>query len=345
MRTWILALGMLVALSACDEEGVRARREPKAPAAPASPTQPQSSSSDVTWTLPPGWQSVPGSQPMRLATFRTGDGSPEVSLSVFPADTGGLLANINRWRNQLKLPPIEEAQLPQAVQASVDHGVRVALTHITGGENGQEMLGAIIVPGDGKTWFVKATSAAGPIAKLEPAFDAFAHSFKLNAAPAAAAPDPAPPSADSVQTRLSAWTPPSHWHKDPAASSIVAAAYNAESDAGGAKVTATVLPTDGGGLLANINRWRGQLGLPELASPDDQPKTDLGRGNVLVDLASLDNSRRMIAAVISSPGETWFFKLTGTPRAVEAERPHFDRLVHAVGLGEGAAAGSAGGGR
>ena len=44
----------------------------------------------------------------------------------------------------------------------------------------------------------------------------------------------------------------------------------------------------------------------------------------------------MIAAVVPDGhgGQTWFFKLTGTVKGVEAERAHFDRFVRSVGLGE-----------
>ncbi len=63
--------------------------------------------------------------------------------------------------------------------------------------------------------------------------------------------------------------------------------------------------------------------------------TKLGVGSMLVDLAAADNSRRMIAAIVPSNGQTWFFKITGTPKGVEAERPHYEQLVRGVGLGEG----------
>ena len=139
---------------------------------------------------------------------------------------------------------------------------------------------------------------------------------------------------DPVQVRLAAWELPANWKPDPNASSIVAAAFDATNAEGGAKVTATVLLNDGGGPLANINRWREQLGLPPLEKLDQQPVTDLGAGNLIVDLTAADNARRMCAAIISKTGQSWFFKITGTPKGIEAERAQFERLVRAVGLGE-----------
>jgi hypothetical protein len=253
---------------------------------------------------------------------------PEVSLSAFPGDTGGLLANVNRWRGQLGLGPIDETQLAQSAQTAAVEGVSVTTVDITG-SSGQEMLGAVIVPGDGKTWFVKATGTPDAIAKLKPAFGEFARSFRVQAdAPATSA-------GGAVQGRLTAWKPPPHWRADTGASVIVAAAYEATNADGGAKITATMLLNNGGGPLANINRWRDQMGLPPVERLEQQATTDLGGGNLVVDLSAADGTRRMMAAIVSSQNESWFFKITGTPKGVEAERPHYDRLVRGVGLGEG----------
>lgn len=317
------AIAVLGLLCGCDDDGIRAYRAPKQPPPPETAAAGEAS---VTWSLPTGWKSVPSDQPMRLATFKP-DAGPEVILSAFPGDVGGLLANINRWRNQLGLPPIEESQLSQTVQTTTTEGVTISLTDLTAA-NGQQMLGAIIAPGDGKTWFVKATGDAASIATLKPSFTDFARSFRLQRA-ASAAPRPV-----TIQDRLAAWTPPAHWGRDTGASPMVAVAFDAPNADGGAKITVTMLRGDGGGTLLNINRWRDQLGLPPVARLDQQPVTDLGAGNFQVDLASADGAHRMLVAVVVSAGQSWFFKITGSPRGIDAERAHFDRLVRAVGLGE-----------
>ena len=115
---------------------------------------------------------------------------------------------------------------------------------------------------------------------------------------------------------------------------MVAAAYDASNADGGARITATVLLNDGGGVLANINRWREQIGLPPFEKLEQQPKTDLGRGNLMVDLTAADGVRRIMAAIVTSQGETWFFKITGSVKGIEAERSMFEKLVRNVGLGE-----------
>ena len=62
------------------------------------------------WTAPAGWieQAASG---FRKGSFlvRDKDGkTADVSVISFPEAAGGLLANVNRWRNQLKLAPISD---------------------------------------------------------------------------------------------------------------------------------------------------------------------------------------------------------------------------------------------
>src|ERR1700758_619522 len=70
------------------------------------------------WTKPDGWNEQPLSE-MRLGSFKV-DGpnaaSADVSVIAFPGEAGGLISNINRWRGQLQLPPLDEDQLSQITQ-------------------------------------------------------------------------------------------------------------------------------------------------------------------------------------------------------------------------------------
>jgi hypothetical protein len=253
---------------------------------------------------------------------------PEVALSAFPGDAGGLLPNINRWRKQIELAEMDEAQLKEAAEFVEKDGVKVALVDFAAGE-GQRVLGAVIVPGDGQTWFLKSSGAAVSLGKIKPDFDALAKSFRVELTAAPAAPD-----GNQVRSRLEAWQLPSNWAADPKASSMVAAAYDAANSEGGGRVTVTLLTNDGGGLLANINRWRQQVGLPPVEKVEQQPLTDLGAGSVLVNLVSADGAKGMSAAIIGSREQTWFFKLTGSAKGIETERQQFERMVRVVGLGE-----------
>lgn len=341
-------LGVLVlalsALLACNDEDIHAYRVPKdgqssspipAPSAPSEAAQ-----QGVTWTLPADWSQIPGERPMRIATFRAGAGetAPEVSVSAFPGDAGGLLANINRWRGQIGLDPLDAASLSTAVRTTTTNDHSVSIVDMMGAD-GKRMLGAVIVPGDGQTWFVKATDAPKQIELITSSFDQFAHSFRISKSTLPPSHPPITASANAgIPGRLKNWSPPASWSPDPNASPILTAAYLAENDSSGARITVTSLRGAGGGTLANINRWRGQIGLDPVGSLTVQPATDLGNGNLIVDLISPDRSSRIVAAIFPAGQSTWFFKMTGNADGIEPELSSFNRFVHDVGLGSPASA-------
>lgn len=103
--------------------------------------------------------------------------------------------------------------------------------------------------------------------------------------------------------------------KEEAAGKFLAAAY-AVPELG--RLTVSKLGGDGGGLAANVNRWRGQVGMQSL--PDDQvrgqpmPVTGSAREMLLFNLNPDDapaDAETIFAAVLPLGSETWYFKLTG----------------------------------
>ena len=93
----------------------------------------------------------------------------------------------------------------------------------------------------------------------------------------------------------------------------------------------TVLQGDGGGLLENVNRWRGQLGLEAIEEEGLQaelkPVEALGKDARVVDIngtSSRSQLEERLVGVIAPQGElTWFYKLMGTPSVVEKARDGF----------------------
>src|SRR5688572_3030443 len=62
----------------------------------------------ISWELPEGWKLDDKPAPMRFATILIpAEPKPlQLTVSKFPGDVGGTLANINRWRGQIALPPV-----------------------------------------------------------------------------------------------------------------------------------------------------------------------------------------------------------------------------------------------
>ncbi len=304
----------------------------------------------VVWDVPGDWKVVQSDQPMRLATYDAS--GAEVTVAAFPGAVGGMLANVNRWRGQIGLAAIEERELAPLLSLTSDHGTDVATLAMTASD-GRVMLAAVVTPGDGQTWFVKSTTDATRAAALRPTFDAFARSFRREGAgaPASTRADQAttdqnspPTSANTsagapvqamgaIEARLALCAVPATWSAEAQAGGIVTAAFAATNAGGGARVTATSLANDGGGDLANINRWRGQLGLAAMADLAQVKRSQVGPGAMAVDLVNDAGTDRMIVAIITVDGATWYFKLRGTVAGVEAERAQFDAFVRAVGLG------------
>ena len=135
----------------------------------------------LTWTAPAHWVAKPASA-MRKATFTlTGhDGTTaDLAITAFPGDVGGELANLNRWRGQLSLPPITDAEVVSAITRYQYNSLRIAVVDFAGpGANPPtRMLGAI-VPVGSATWFFKLTGPDALVAAEKPAFLAFLQTVK-----------------------------------------------------------------------------------------------------------------------------------------------------------------------
>jgi len=139
----------------------------------------------LTWSAPAHWKQKPATA-MRKGSFAVpGDGGEaDLSITAFPGNVGGDLANLNRWRSQINLPPVGESEFERSVQRLEKNGLKMTVVDLAGaGENAQRILGAMI-PYGGATWFVKLGPAPGAlVAKEKPAFLAFLDTIKAAPAP------------------------------------------------------------------------------------------------------------------------------------------------------------------
>ena len=250
----------------------------------------------MQWELPPGWEVAENPNSMRFATLSAGAGDARVETAItrLGGAAGGIGANINRWRGQLGLAAQSEEEIMQSTEPVGSGGVWVDLVGPDphGGEGeGLRMFAAIFSQGTGDTWFLK---AVGPSALLEPhraGFVALCESVGFGdgghsgparppAQPpvqpatrsAAEAPRPAPQAAAGSQGSPGlAWGAlPDGWTVDATPRSMSVASFSVSDGAQEASVTITPL----GGRqdpLANVNRWRRQVGLAALAALEDEP--------------------------------------------------------------------------
>lgn len=104
-----------------------------------------------------------------------------------------------------------------------------------------------------------------------------------------------------------------------------------QADGSKAEIAVTVFPGDVGGDTANVNRWRGQIGLEKLS--DEKIKSDQSSLNVgsltgrVYHLVSTDEKKSTTAVILPKNNATWFFKLTGDTATVNAEKDSFLKMV------------------
>ena len=157
----------VVLITACEQQGVQSYTIPKEkdfvstasqlerPEMQALPGMQSfaDSASEITYQTPESWTELPPSS-IRKANFKISNasGTAEVSITVFPGDVGGLLANINRWRQQIELNPIPESSLNESITSVIISNHQGYFLKLEG--NTQSILGGIL-PFHGSTWFIK----------------------------------------------------------------------------------------------------------------------------------------------------------------------------------------------
>lgn len=342
---------------------------------------PAAGPASFTWTTPPGWEELPTSQ-MRQANFKIGTAG-ECYLSVLPGGGGGLAANLNRWRKQMNLPDLSEAEIAALPKKSL-LGKEAAYLSLEGAYSGMgnqptqenyRLLGMVLVDG-GTAYFVKMTGPAAEIAAQEENFLAFCASLSTAAkkelaedhahddddhehdhgteqaaadglppghppldagTPAAGLPAGHPPigpgaasapTGDFDPSQLQ-WVAPDTWKRAPDRQMRLAT-YTA----GNSECVLSAFPGDVGGIEANLNRWRGQMGQPPLSKDEIAALpslTVLGQEvkvlEVRGDYTGMDGrvhtNQMMLGIAVLHKGFGIFVKLTGPAEEVAAERSNF----------------------
>jgi hypothetical protein len=309
----------------------------------------------LQYKLPGDWQETPPGE-MRAASFRVAgkDGKQaDVSVVPLPGLAGSDLDNVNRWRGQVGLPGVSEAELAKLAQPVEVAGQSASLYEQAGANPGsgeKTRILAAITRRDGVAWFFKMTGDDDLVGQQKPAFIEFLKSVSFPAATAQAQLPPSHPPIDAGSGAGQAglvvssgqfkpnWEVPSGWKEIPGGQFLVAKFVLPEGGDVPTAVNVSKSPGDGGGLLANLNRWRGQLGLGPVTEADlatQVQSLDLQGGKAtLADIAGQDaktgQKARLLAAVVPRSGETWFYKLMGNAQVVQQEKDAFMKFVQGV---------------
>jgi len=243
------------------------------------------------WTLPDGWQERPGNE-LRYRTLVPGPQSPlELTVSMLPAGedrTEALLANINRWRNQLDLPFIEADDLPQRTETLTVGEIPVTLINIAG----------------------KSRPAAAPMAGMAPR-------------PTAPAAPPQSAAPGEIQ-----FTKPAEWLAV-APRPFIQSAFMVVD---GKKELLITVSRAGGSAVANVNRWRGQMGLDSVEEAEIAKMLTAfeagDRPGAVLEMKS--ETQTLVAIMIPDGDQTVFLKLLGDPGLADQERQRFEEFARSV---------------
>ena len=190
-----------------------------------------------------------------------GSDGADVSVISFPATAGGLLANVNRWRDQLKLAPIaNETEVGPPIKVGGHDMFFVDLvSEEPSSPSGSKsrMLGGIF-PINGATWFFKMLGPDELVESQRETFHGFLQSVRVTDGRAMAAPAsaniggnntnaPTPPMLETAKTGSLGYSLPAGWKEKPL-SPMRLASFSASSPEGKeADVSIVSLPAMAGG--------------------------------------------------------------------------------------------------
>jgi hypothetical protein len=152
--------------------------------APTPPPIEAAQGGPLQYTLPANWQEKPLS-PMRLASLKaTAPNGKETDVSIvsLPGIAGGDLANVNRWRGQVQLGPIDEDTLAKSAERVTANGHEYLVVNLVSNvpiEGEKRRILAAILDENDRAWFIKMTGEDAAVAAQKGAFIDFLSGLKI----------------------------------------------------------------------------------------------------------------------------------------------------------------------
>ena len=148
---------------------------------------------------------------------------------------------------------------------------------------------------------------------------------------------PQPSDASAKQDTPIEWKVPSGWKQLPGGNEMRFASFQAGEDPQ-ALVTVVPLPAESRPLLPNVQRWAGQLHLPEITEADlpkyvTQTQVSGEQADIVDMTAPAEAGKeptRLLAAIVPHADRTWFFKLMAPAPAVGAQKSNFEQFIHSI---------------
>ena len=260
------------------------------------------------------------STPFRLFNFSFGQ-TGEVFLNFSQGSSGGLLANVNRWRQQMGLEKIEDVEKHSQVITFFNRPSKYLdlegdYKPVRGDvKKNWRMLGVLFV-NEAFSFFLKMTGHKDEIAKEKQNFEAFCRSFSVKAEEQKNN-NRSHGKHEGLDLHF-----PHTWQVEKKAGGII----YLSAIKGQAKLTISRLNGTGGGVEPNYNRWCRQLGLEK--SPNYQDFEKVQVLNELYPMIHISGDYRgmgkdvkipkatLLGFIIPTKEETIFIKLIAPTEAI-----------------------------
>jgi hypothetical protein len=244
---------------------------------------------------------------MRFATLLLGPRDQPLELTVTKLGRQGddkleegVLQNVNRWRGQMGVAPVEANQLKEVAVKREVNGVTSYRVDMVGPRSGKTSRGPMMGARGARPPRPEAPPAGNEPKGGEPRYD-LPRGW-----------EPARPDAFSLQ------------------------AFTVSDGGQTARITVTPLGPDPGSLVANINRWRQQ----QLHLPPVTPEQALALVHKMqvggVEAVYFDDAgkgpaaQRMLVVILPQGDRTWFFKMLGPADLVGRQKDAFEAFVKSV---------------
>src|SRR6185503_10303368 len=214
---------------------------------------------------------------------------------------------VNMYRDQLGLEPMSREEVERQFETVMVAGETGRLFQVESTQRTNRAAARIItaiVHRSDVSWFYKLSGEASLVDEQKPAFVEFLRTLRIQ---------------ESSETDTAGgpaklnWQTPSHWQQLPAGRLQLARFSVPDRGSAKAEVSVSRFPNDTGGTLANVNRWRRQLGLGEVQEAELAAfVSSLGPANPDAQLVDLKHeNRRLLGAIVPRAGIYWFYKLLG----------------------------------
>lgn len=317
------------------------------PHAPAGAKGPQ-----VAWKIPAGWkETAPSSVNFASFIIEGGEGEATVNISQLPNLRGREALVVNMWREQVAQSPLSDEEAAKALVPTTVAGQDGLSFEVAGTNSGGPVrIVTAVLHRPEASWFFKLAGADAKVSAHKLEFFEFVKDsvrFVEGESPDPAAggpvasqeipppnePQPSletasniPPPPPAPEPENFQWTVPADWAQLAPGQMQVAKFDVPEKDGAKAQVAVSIFPSDTGGIVENVKRWRRQIGLGEADDAEIMSHvTDLDAaalpGASVVEISN--EQKQILGAIVPRDGRWWFYKMSGEAPAVSAARDSF----------------------